>query len=226
MNPDVLSMGMGYYDDDDDTASGYGGDGGDAMGFNLASMLQSALRGGGRRRPAPARPQYAQPPQPRRTINPFGGRGAAPQIGSAYNAYANLLSLPPGGAGMQNPGVRETTIGTTPVTFNTATTSNTMTFTVYKRFKPLRLIMNQAITGAPGVLVVATAAMIADRNQLGGSGQVEVTAAFSPTATFSAINWDIIDPATPLVITMVTTAAAAAMTSIVQSAVLYGVNLN
>ena len=198
-------LALGYYDDQ---LSGMEDDAGEgAMGYDDEMGL--SLPFFGRRR--------AAAPLPRRR----------PVVGSQVAAYNRLLAPPPGGAGARLPGIRETIAGSAVVSFAAAAVGNaTVNIVPYKRMKPTRLIVGYVATGTPGVIVQLLSALIGDRNQLGGSGPIDINAAFNLAATFVSINWDVIDPAVPLVLTLQTNAALAAASSITQSIAVYGINHN
>lgn len=217
---DLLALGyaddMGYDDDD----GGGGGDGG-GLGWGPADLLAAArqhgpaalraaaqlVRHGGGGRPARRPPAFA------------GGQN----IGSRVPALQQILALPPGGAGIRpEVAMRETLLGSAITTFTAGgATAATLTFTPFKRCKPTRIVAGQAVTGVPGQLVTATSVNVGDRNQLGGAAAIDVQSAWAGNVTFSNINWDVIDPAVPLIINLQLTAALAAMTAIVQSLTLY-----
>jgi hypothetical protein len=201
---------LGYYDDamsgdmDED-----GGDG--ALGFDEMGASPLALFRRGRR---PQRARVARP--------------GLPVVGSQIAAYNRLLQTPRGGVGTREPGIRETVAGSAVVTMSTAGAVNTAqaVITPYKRMKPTRLIVGYAATGTPGVLVLATTAFVSDRNQFGNATGIDINAAFASNATFAAINWDVIDPQTPLQINLQTSGNLGAASTITQSFVLFGIAHN
>lgn len=201
------------------------------------------------RRTAPQ--QYQQPQQPQygggygqAQQHPPAGYGppnnyAAPYPNPGYNAYAPYPNAPlpqfqaqsaqaaMGLPGYGKPVRREEDLGPSPASFTFGpATAQTQIFELkpYRSVLPVVLTIDAVVVGAPGCLVMLQSADIAGANQLAGQQAVSI-ARYAPLATTRRIQWTIITPQVPCYLTIVTTAAPAAMTSITVSPTLGVVTL-
>jgi len=216
---DILAM-SGYGDDEwDDPGLG-------AVRFaqmkQLAQAARRALPPGFQ--PKPRLPARAQAPRQFYQMPQLPAYVAHPPAGSVNEQLAQLLQQAAAIPGVRpQPGGRVEQLGGAPsfFTFGPATAQvATLNFIPFKPCKPVRLIIQVDIVGAPGAAVVLTSAQISDRNQLAGAGGVPV-GAYAANATVSRLNWDIILPSVPLALNFATTAIPAAGTSITISPALY-----
>lgn len=201
---------------------------------------------------APQPPQYGGPPaygggygqaQPHPPAAPYGygppNQYASPYPNPGYNAYAPYPNAPlpqfqaqsaqaaAGLPGYGKPVRREEDLGPSPASFTFGpATAQTQIFELkpYRSVLPVVLTIDAVVVGAPGCLVMLQSADIAGANQLAGQQAVSI-ARYAPLATTRRIQWTIITPQVPCYLTIVTTAAPAAMTSITVSPTLGVVTL-
>lgn len=213
---DILAM-SGFDDDDADADPGVGA-------INLKALARRMVgKPAPRRRaalPAQLMPRFSRGPTPAPVFVPPTNQAA--QLSNMLWDAASYSGIRP------QQGGRIEQLGGTPAFFAfgpaTAQTA-TIVVTPFKPVKPVRLIVDVAIVGAPGASVLLTNASVGDRNQLAGAGGVPVSA-YGPTATLARLSWDIILPQLPLVMTFATTAVPAAATSITVSPALYVLTMN
>lgn len=139
--------------------------------------------------------------------------------GNALSAVKSTLfsGLP----GAPEAGGRVEPLGFGSFTFGPATAQTAqLTGKVNAAAKGKRLVISQAVVGAPGALVLLTSAFVGRANQVLGAQALPVEA-FGPGAFGVDINWDPATPGIDIVLNFATTAVPAAMTSITVSPVLF-----
>lgn len=226
---DILAM-SGAFDGDDgsgeDPGVGFSMPGASQL-MNLASRSPAARALLATVRPQGGRPARASGPkfylpQPPRQLPPAPNQSSQ----ALQNMFLQASEVP--GVRLGGPSGRIEQLGGTPAffTFGPATAQiATIQLVPFKAVKPVRLMVDISIVGAPGCIVLLSNASIGDRNQLAGAAGVPATS-YGPTATLTRLSWDVIIPSVPLVLTFATTAAPAAATSITVAPMLYCMTLS